>query len=113
MRFSITLILLACASLAFAQSTKINEEEKARLENQFKVLKTFYINDDGLVVYRTQDNDADTNTPIETEEQDSYSNQVEPQPTPNQNIPVINRNVTEDTSVRDEYQPSHSSVSNS
>ncbi len=113
MRFSITLILLACASLAFAQSTKINEEEKARLENQFKALKTFYINDDGLVVYRSQENEPETNTTIETVEQDNYSNQVEPQPAPSQNIPVINRNVTEDTSARNDYQPSYSSPSTS
>lgn len=63
MKFSITIVLLFIASYAFAQSpnkdsrsTKIDEKEKKRLENQFKALNTFYINDDGLVVYQTQGN---------------------------------------------------------
>lgn len=41
-----------------SRSTKIDENEKKRLENQFKALNTFYINDDGLVVYQTQPNSA-------------------------------------------------------
>ncbi|MEN9918679.1 MAG: hypothetical protein RL662_1115 [Bacteroidota bacterium] len=35
--------------------TKIDENERKRLENQFKALKTFYINDEGLVVYKKQE----------------------------------------------------------
>lgn len=63
MKLSVTIVLLFIASYAFAQSpnrdsrsTKIDENEKKRLENQFKSLNTFYINDDGLVVYQTQGN---------------------------------------------------------
>lgn len=61
MKLSVTIVLLSIASYAFAQSpnrdsrsTKIDENEKKRLENQFKSLNTFYINDDGLVVYQNQ-----------------------------------------------------------
>lgn len=63
MKLSVTIVLLFIASYALAQSpnrdsrsTKIDENEKKRLENQFKSLNTFYINDDGLVVYQTQGN---------------------------------------------------------
>ncbi|MDU1905687.1 MAG: hypothetical protein E6772_12975 [Dysgonomonas sp.] len=59
MRFSIIIILLSLATFAFAQSSKINNDEKKRLENQFKALKTFYINEDGLVVYQKQGNEAE------------------------------------------------------
>lgn len=61
MKLSVTIVLLSIASYAFAQSnnsnsrnTKIDEDEKKRLENKFKALETFYINDDGLVVYQIQ-----------------------------------------------------------
>lgn len=71
MKLSITLVLLAIASYAFAQSnnsnsrsTKIDENEKKRLENQFKALNTFYIDDDGLVVYQKQE----SSTPQSQEE---------------------------------------------
>lgn len=63
MKLSVTIVLLSIASYAFAQnpigdsrSTKIDEDERKRLENQFKALNNFYINDDGLVVYQTQGN---------------------------------------------------------
>jgi len=59
MRFSIIIILLSLATLTFAQSSKINNDEKKRLENQFKALKTFYINEDGLVVYQKQGNETE------------------------------------------------------
>lgn len=62
MRFLITLILLSCVSLVMAQSvnsdSKLDDEERRRLENQFKALKNFYINEQGLVVYQTQGSDA-------------------------------------------------------
>lgn len=63
MKFSTTMVLLVIASYAFAQnissnsgSTKISEKEKKHLENQFKALNNFYISEDGLVVYNSQDN---------------------------------------------------------
>lgn len=62
MRFSITLVLLLCVSLAMAQKTQIDKGEKARLENQFKALKTFYINDDGLVVYQVPESQSMDNS---------------------------------------------------
>jgi len=62
MRFLITLILLSCMSLVMAQSnnsdSKSEEDERRRLENQFKALKNFYINEQGLVVYQAQSDDA-------------------------------------------------------
>lgn len=65
MKLSATIVLLSIASYAFAQSnnsnsrnTKIDEEEKTRLETQFKALNNFYINDDGLVVYKKQGNQS-------------------------------------------------------
>ncbi|WP_146212697.1 hypothetical protein [Dysgonomonas alginatilytica] len=76
MKLSITIVLLAIASYVFAQSnnsnsrsTKIDENEKKRLENQFKTLNNFYIDDDGLVVYQTQENQSSKSqeeTPVTT-----------------------------------------------
>ncbi|QIK59910.1 hypothetical protein G7050_08745 [Dysgonomonas sp. HDW5A] len=76
MKLSVTIVLLSIASYAFAQSpnrdsrsTKIDENEKKRLENQFKSLNTFYINDDGLVVYQTQSSSTtqkEEETPADT-----------------------------------------------
>lgn len=61
MKLSLTIVLLLMASYAFTQSsdkdsrsTKIDETEKKRIENQYKALNNFYIDDDGLVVYQTQ-----------------------------------------------------------
>lgn len=63
MRFSFTLILLlSFVSLVIGQNktseSQSEEEDRRRLENQFKALKNFYINDQGLVVYQTQSSDA-------------------------------------------------------
>lgn len=70
--------------LTYAQSENkksISAEEKRRLENQFKDLKTFYIADDGTVVYQQPvggDSTQQTSTPTafqfsETSRQDSAS----------------------------------------
>lgn len=59
MRFSIIIILLSLVTSVMAQSSRIDEDEKKRLENQFKALKTFYINEDGLVVYQKQANESE------------------------------------------------------
>lgn len=73
MRLPITLILIFCVSVTFAQnhngSTKIDEKERQRLENQFKALKTFYIDDDGVVVYQVSKSNTENQseeTPKET-----------------------------------------------
>ncbi len=72
MKLSVTIVLLSVASYAFAQgsdrdsrSTKIDENEKKRLENQFKALDNFYINEDGLVVYQTK-SESTTHAPADT-----------------------------------------------
>lgn len=64
MRFSFTLILLLLSSVFLVKAqnntseSQSEDEDRKRLENQFKALKNFYINDQGLVVYQTQSNDA-------------------------------------------------------
>lgn len=65
MRFLIIILLLFCATLVSAQSSGIDENEKRRLENQFKALKTFYINEDGLVVYQKQGNETEVIDDVE------------------------------------------------
>lgn len=80
MRLSITiLLLLSYMSLVFAQSTKIDEKERARLENQFKALKTFYINDDGLVVYQSQGELSTQDSSKSSREKDSEPQKVSTQ----------------------------------
>lgn len=93
MRLSITLILLACISLAMAQSTKIDGKERARLENQFKALKTFYINDDGLVVYRIQENEPTQN------KQESAGQKKASNPINETTKTTTNRNNNEDPKI--------------
>lgn len=68
MKLSITIALLFIASCIFAQSvdqgsrtTKIDEKEKRRIENQYKSLTNFYVDDDGLVVYQPQSNSSTEN----------------------------------------------------
>lgn len=80
MKLSVTIVLLSIASYAFAQSperdsrsTKIDEDERKRLENQFKALNNFYINDDGLVVYQTQGNSTSQSQNDKTTSTDTTS----------------------------------------
>lgn len=57
MRYFITLALFAFATIALGQdnvTTKISDAEKKRLENEFKALGSFYIDDSGVVVYQAQ-----------------------------------------------------------
>jgi len=76
MRLSITFIFIFCISLVMAQSYnaggKIDDEDKRRLENQFKALNTFYINDEGLVVYQNKGNQVSV---VEEYKEDSYSDE--------------------------------------
>lgn len=128
MKLSTTIVLLSIASYTFAQtthgesrSTKIDENEKKRLENQFKALNTFYINDDGLVVYQTQGNStsqdnkeesADTirvtsSVPSEkvraTEGNDNYSTPKESKETTNTYTPTEEPNIIEKTAPEKAY----------
>lgn len=103
MKLSTTIVLLFIASYAFAQnsnrashSTKIDENEKKRLENQFKALNTFYINDDGLVVYQTQGNHSASEDKTEEHtdtinETATPSEQVKAEDS-NENYPIKNEN---------------------
>lgn len=64
MRFLITLTLFSIAFFAIGQNqsgtysnnTKISDTERKRLENEFKALGSFYIDDSGVVVYQTTKN---------------------------------------------------------
>lgn len=127
MRFLTTLILLSSVSFIFAQDynsgNKIDEQEKKRLENQFKALKTFYIDDQGLVVYQKQDNNSAEYTDYQEETSDrstttegSYNSQtIDNTDNSYQTISVI-ENTSNDveysssnnTSTTDDAQPSGS-----
>jgi len=90
---------------SYNSGTKIDEEERKRLENQFKALKTFYINDDGLVVYQTQptdqtatndDNAAETTSQETSSEVYSEPSYTTTTPVETESaIPVVSRNETE------------------
>lgn len=107
MRLSLTLILLSCVSIVTAQgynkNSGINEAEKKRLESQFKELKTFYINDDGLVVYHpgaepsvdTQNNDTNNNA--------DYTQAESP-------VSAQETGESEERNLIEDYQPTRSSV---
>lgn len=54
MKFFTLILFFTIASVMVAQTddnSNINQSEKKRLENKFKALSTFYIDDTGLVVY--------------------------------------------------------------
>ena len=129
MRFATTIALLSIVSYASAQSpqrdsrsTKIDENEKKRLENQFKALNTFYINDDGLVVYQTQGNDSasedktegrtDTiNETASSSEQAKSEGSNENYPKKNENKKTINT-YTEETHSRPNTPTTESTATN-
>lgn len=106
MKISATLILLIIATSSVLKSqnvtstgTKIDDAEKRRLENKFKSLKTFYISDDGLVVYQP---DAQ---PIEQNTADRKTTKAANQETrpatnnaPSFGVPVVTRNNSQNSS---------------
>lgn len=126
MRLSITLILLSCMSLAMAQSntsdSKLEEEERKRLENQFKALKNFYINDQGLVVYQTQGNDARIVEETETANSndtltiyvDDFSNEQAVSPIRlSESVNSENPSATIQNQNTESYTPNYSTVNSS
>lgn len=52
------MLLFSPAMIAIAQNTNISSEEKKQLENKFKALSNFYIDETGLVVYSETDQAA-------------------------------------------------------
>lgn len=62
MRFLTLMLFFTVATVLFAQNNEsrisnsdIGDSEKIKLENKFKALSTFYIDNTGLVVYKNQD----------------------------------------------------------
>lgn len=94
MKFYTTIILMFFVSVAFAQvntkNTKIDDNEKRRLESQFKALKNFYIDDDGVVVYKTTEADQNRSN-------NHQYNSVENEPTEKSETPVVRRNTTDNS----------------
>jgi len=89
----------------YNNSSGINDAERKRLENQFKELKTFYIDDDGLVVYQSGSGSSVAGQNQETDNSDYI--QPETSPVYNQEEQSNNQYL-----IEDDYQPTHTSVSN-
>ncbi|HCO67706.1 MAG TPA: hypothetical protein DIT04_08140, partial [Dysgonomonas sp.] len=113
-------------SLAMAQSntsdSKLKEEERKRLENQFKALKNFYINDQGLVVYQTQGNDARIVEETETANSndtltiyvDDFSNEQAVSPIRlSESVNSENPSATIQNQNTESYTPNYSTVNSS
>jgi len=58
----IPVLIIICNSAPAFSQVGISQQEKKRLEEKFKALKTYYIDDDGTVVFYTNDNTSN-NTP--------------------------------------------------
>lgn len=110
MKFLTILVLLFITTFAFGQnygggSHKIDDSEKRRLENQFKALGTFYIDDSGLVVYQKQESDNTENSSQEVKKEEpkrsESSMKVNKDKEQSENIPVVVKRTAQKESASD------------
>lgn len=97
-KISITLLTLSLTSALVAQNTTNNQEDvkkEGQYENQYKASSNFYINSDGLVVYKRSNSISQEDSTVKNEVQKEQE-------------PIISR--THDDSIHEQEQPKSAPV---